>query len=290
MVQTIEHIKNRTEKLRLQKNKSTIKRPASAGFLLTFSYFMRRFIKFKLEFIMKEKLSDLFIVLFSGFIVLSIMYFCTNILVALINQHVALSSEYQYAKFATFSVDKASIYFTLPFLLVYLFLFMQTVFHCINNVDLKRKTYFTLFSVLPLLMIAFQYKSTDEFMYQPISSLYDETVKLNPSFAKSPIGIKFSKALISHDYDTLKEFSNDLDALKIIDLKNNKILEVVNLFPLKSVDTFNQSLTSTQGHLSLADYKKFYAILLTDFKSSEIAGKKEFVYLIGLIDPAKLKL
>ena len=239
---------------------------------------------------MKEKLSDLFIVLFSGFIVLTIMYFCTTILVALINQHVALSSEYQYAKFATFSVDKVSIYFILPFLFVYLFLFMQTVFHWINNVDLKRKTYFTLFSVLPLLMIAVQYKSTDEFMYQPISALYDETVKINPNFAKSPIGKKFSKALVSHDYATLKEVSNDLEALKIIDLKNNQIVEIINLFPLKSVDTFNQALTATQGYLSLSDYKKFYTTFSSDFKSSEIAGKKEFVYLIGLIDPAKLKL
>ena len=239
---------------------------------------------------MKEKISDLLIVLLSSVFVLGVMYFCTNIAVELINQHVAISSEYHYAKVANFSVDKTSVYFLIPFLFVYAFIVLQTVFHWINKTHLKKKVFFTAVSILPLIMIAFQYKSTDEFMYHPISALYDETVKLNPSFNKSPIGIKFAKALVSHDYSTLKEVSNDLDALKIIDLKNNHIVEVVNLFPLKSVETFNKSLTATQGYLSLSDYKKFYAAFLTEFKGSEIAGRKEFVFLIWLISPDKLKL
>lgn len=251
---------------------------------------MRKFTKFELEVVMKKKLSDLLIVLFFGFLALNMVFVSTNILVGAINHHFALSSEYHYAQSADFDMDKSSAYFILPVLLAYLFLVVQTIYCWINNAHLKKRVLFTMLSVLPLIMIAFQYKSTDEFMYQPISELYDKTVKSNPSFSKSPIGVKFSKALVSKDYSTLKEISNDLDSLKNIDLKNNQIVDVINLFPLKSVDTFNQSLAATKGYLSLSDYKKFYTVLLTDFKNSEIAGKKEFVYLIGLIDPAKLKL
>lgn len=238
---------------------------------------------------MKIRKNDIATGMLCGLFVLGMMFICTKIAVGLINQYVALSSDYKYAQFATFSMDKTLIYFLLPFIFVYTYIILQTLFHWINNVELKKKVYFTAASILPLIMIAVQYQSTDEFMYKPISTLYDETVKENPNFIKSPIGIKFAKALSTHDYVTLKEVSNDLEALKMIDLKTNQIIEVVNLFPLKSVDTFNKMITDSQGFVSLSDYKKFYDGFMTEFKSSPIADKKEFVFLIVMIHPDKLK-
>jgi len=238
---------------------------------------------------MKIKKNELLIAVAGGLFILGMMFICTNIAVELINQYVARSSDYQYAQFATFSMDKSLIYFLLPFIFVYTYIILQTLFHWINKVELKKKVYFTVASLLPLIMVAFQYQSTDEFMYQPINNLYSETVKENPNFVKSPVGIKFAKALSTHDYATLKEISNDLDALKMIDLKTNQIIEVVNLFPLKSVDTFNKMITDSQGFVSLSDYKKFYTNFMSDFKNSSIADKKEFVFLIVMIHPDKLK-
>ena len=48
-------------------------------------------------------------------------------------------------------------------------------------------------------------------------------------------------------------------------------------------------ITDSQGFVSLSDYKKFYDGFMTEFKSSPIADKKEFVFLIVMIHPDKLK-
>jgi len=215
-----------------------------------------------------------------------LLYTSTSTVVALINHKVALTSDYQYAKVAPFSVDQSFFYIMMMFGILYCFLILYTIFSWINRISWSRSILYTVVSLIPVGMIAYQYQSTDEFMYAPISRLYDSSVKANPNFAQSPIGVKFSKALATHDYSTLKEISNNLDALKLMDFKSTKIIEIVDLLPLpQSVGSFKKMLSDTGGFVSLADYKSFYNALLVEFKASESANKKEFIFLIDMIHP-----
>jgi len=215
-----------------------------------------------------------------------LLYISTSTLVSLINHKVAMTSDYQYAKIVPFSVDESSFYLMLMFGILYCFVILYTIFSWINRVSWSRAILYTAVALIPVGMVAYQYQSTDEFMYEPISKLYESSVKANPNFAQSPMGVKFSKALAAHDYATLKEISNNLDALKLMDFKSNKIIEIVDLLPLpQSVATFKKMLSEKGGFVSLADYKAFYTALLVDFKASESANKKEFIFLIDMIHP-----
>lgn len=215
-----------------------------------------------------------------------LLYISTDTLVSLINHKVSMTSDYQYAKVAPFSVDETSFYLMLMFGILYCFVILYTIFSWINRVSWSRSILYTIVALIPVGMVAYQYQSTDEFMYEPIKSLYESSVKANPNFAQSPMGVKFSKALAGHDYATLKEVSNNLDALKLMDFKSNKIIEIVDLLPLpQSVATFKQMLSEKGGFVSLADYKAFYTALMVEFKASESANKKEFIFLIDMIHP-----
>lgn len=215
-----------------------------------------------------------------------LLYISTSTLVSLINHKVAITSDYQYAKVAPFTVDETSFYMMLIFGILYSFVILHTIFSWINRVSWSRSVLYTVVALIPVGMVAYQYQSTDEFMYEPISSLYESSVKANPNFAQSPMGIKFSKALAARDYSTLKEISNNLDALKLMDFKSNKIIEIVDLLPLpQSVSEFKTMLSEKGGFVSLADYKAFYTALLVEFKASASANKKEFIFLIDMINP-----
>lgn len=224
--------------------------------------------------------------LFFTVLTVFLLFMSTSTLVALINHKVAITSDYQYAKIAPFDVDPSFFYIMLICGIMYCFLILYTIFSWINRTSWSRSILYTIAALIPVGMVAYQYQSTDEFMYAPISRLYYNSVKANPNFPQSPIGIKFSKALSAHDYTTLKEISNNLDALKLMDFKSNKIIEIVNLLPLpQSVEDFKKMLSEKGGFVSLADYKAFYTALLVEFKASDSANKKEFIFLIDMIHP-----
>lgn len=226
----------------------------------------------------------------TGFILILVsigaLYISTSTLVALINHKVAITSDYQYAKIAPFTIEPTFFYLMIMCGVVYSFLVLTTIFSWINRVSWSKTIIYTILSLIPVGVIAYQYQTTDEFMYEPISQLYESSAKSNPNFSKSPIGLRFSKALVSHDYSSLKEISNNLDALKLMDFKSNKIVEIVNLLPLpQSVAAFKKMMTDTSGFVSLADYKAFYNTLLVEFKASDAVNKKEFIFLVDLIHP-----
>lgn len=225
-------------------------------------------------------------VLFFTSLTLFLLFMSTSTFVALINHKVAITSDYQYAKIAPFDIDQSFFYIMLMFGIMYCFLILYTIFSWINRTSWSRSVLYTIAALIPVGMVAYQYQSTDDFMYAPISRLYDNSVKANPNFSQSPIGIRFSKALAAHDYATLKNISNNLDALKLMDFKSNKIIEIVDLLPLpQSVSAFKKMLSEQGGFVSLADYKAFYTALLVEFKASDSVNKKEFIFLIDMIHP-----
>jgi hypothetical protein len=217
-----------------------------------------------------------------------ILYLSTSTFVSFVNYKVALTSDYQYAKLAPNNIEPSLFYLTIMCVFIYLFILLKTAFSWINRPDTFQPVLYTVAALVPIIMIAFQYKSTDEYMYPYIKDLYEKTIVSNPNFSNSTVGLQVHKALLSNDYTTLKIISNNIDNFKPMEFKFNKIAEVVNLLPLpNSVYKFNNTTNNGSGFVSVADYKQFYTELLVEFKASEIASRKEFIYLIDSINPDK---
>jgi hypothetical protein len=213
------------------------------------------------------------------------LYYITLTVMNMINHKIAISAGYTYADLFQ-PGDYSFNMIALMFFFTYFTFVVATVLSWIKRDNLKKSIIMTILSLIPAVFFVYNYQNTDEYMYQPISELYEKLVLANPTFAKSDIGLQFSKALTTHDYASLKKITNNMDSLKPMDFKFNKISEVVHLLPLnKSVDSFNNMTKNTNAFISVADYKNFYNDLLVEFKASDIASKKEFIYLIDSINP-----
>lgn len=233
-----------------------------------------------------SKFQDYIFGLFFTIVFASLIYLSTSTLASLISHKVAITSDYAYAKIAPFSVDEPSFYVMIIFGIFYFFIICHTVFSWLNRKSWSKSIFYTIIVLIPVGMVTYQYKNTDEFMYSSISHLYDNAINANPNFAKSSIGIKFSTALLNHDYTTLKEISNNLDTITEMDFKSNKIIEIIDLLPTpQSAATFKTMLNKKESFVSIADYQKFYDALMVEFKTSESSHKKEFIFLIDMINP-----
>jgi hypothetical protein len=214
------------------------------------------------------------------------LYYITLTVMNMINHKIAISDGYTYANLFQ-PGDYSFNIMALMFFFTYFAFTLATVLSWIKRDNLKKSLFMTTISLIPAVFFVYNYQNTDEYMYQPISELYEKLVLANPTFSKSDIGLQFSKALTTHDYASLKKITNDMDSIKKMDFKwNSKIGEVINLLPLpKSVEAFKAMTSDNTRFISVSDYKHFYDNLLIEFKASDIASKKEFIYLIESINP-----
>lgn len=214
----------------------------------------------------------------------------TSNIMGIINNKIAISNGYTYAAFMHEQYSSLNFMISIMsimFFLCYIFFILVTVFAWIKREKLSNCIKMTGLCFIPVCFFIYNYQNTDEYMYEPINNLYEKLVFTNPNFAKSDIGLQFSKALTTHDYASLKKITNDMDSLKTMDFKwNKKIGEVINLLPLpKSVEAFKAMTSDNTRFISVADYQLFYDNLLSEFKASDISSKKEFIYLVDSIHP-----
>lgn len=83
-----------------------------------------------------------------------LLYISTSTLVSLINHKVAITSDYQYAKVAPFTVDETSFYMMLIFGILYSFVILHTIFSWINRVSWSRSVLYTVVALIPVGMVA----------------------------------------------------------------------------------------------------------------------------------------
>ena len=135
---------------------------------------------------------------------------------------------------------------------------------------------FPFISILPIIVFCNIYhRDVDELMYANIKELY-QNVSQDPKFEQTPMNARFQKAIDEKDYETLKELSNNINALaKLTPEQLNTIETAVSKVPLskirKDFETFKD------GYTSYAEYLKFYDNAQKLFKASEYSDIPRYV-------------
>lgn len=221
----------------------------------------------------------IYFILFMAFIFM--MNEASTYLVQWYQSVTALSAGYHYIEYVHFN---SSFYMETSLLIVsvvYLVILGMTIYSFIRRENIYKRIALLLFSLMPFLFIGYHYQNVDDFMYKPISKLYNLASK-EKNFVNSDVGMRFRKALIENDYSTLKSISNNLTSLMGVP---SKLLEekevIVNVIPLPELKA--SFVKIKKEFTSYSEYKEFYTQSLDVFQKSDLKTKPEFVLLMSML-------
>lgn len=135
---------------------------------------------------------------------------------------------------------------------------------------------FPFISIIPIIFFCLiHHHNVDRFMYKNIKNLY-QIVSQDPKFNQNSMNASFQKAIREKDYDTLKELSNNINALaKVTPEQLNTLEDAVSKLPLYKIRSDFE--TFKDGYNSYEEYTVFYKKAKKLFNASEYKNSPKYM-------------